>query len=115
MYSIDIICLDSYSLIVGKQGLKSKFTDVDCPNEACKPHGVTGHGNITSNGIYQAKNKTVRRYRCHSCGKAFCDSTNTFYNNLRKDESAIDLAISRSMKGMSNEATADVLKIHLRL
>ena len=27
---------------MGKRGPKSKFTDVACPNEACKDHGVTG-------------------------------------------------------------------------
>src|SRR5659263_647961 len=45
--------------------------------------------NIIGNGTYQARNATIRRYICHSCGKAFCDSTNTFYYNLRKDESTI--------------------------
>jgi len=83
---------------MGKRGPKSKFTDVACPNEACKDHGVAGHGNIAGNGTYQARNKTVRRYICHSCRKAFCDSTDTFYYNLRKDESTIDLALSISMK-----------------
>jgi transposase-like protein len=96
---------------MGKRGPKSKFTDVACPNKDCKDRGVTGNGNISGNGTYQSRNKTVRRYRCSSCGKAFCDSTDTFYYNLRKDESTIDLALSISMKGMSNEAIADVLKI----
>jgi ribosomal protein S27E len=60
---------------MGKRGPKSKFTDVVCPNEACKYHGVAGQGNIIGNGTYQARNTTVRRYICHSCGKAFCDSS----------------------------------------
>jgi transposase-like protein len=63
------------------------------------------------NGTYQARNTTIRRYICHSCGKAFCDSTNTFYYNFRKDESTIDFALNTSIKGMSNEAIADVFKI----
>lgn len=96
---------------MGKRGPQSKFTDIACPNKACKDYGITGHGNIAGNGIYQARNKTVRRYRCHSCGKAFCDSTNTFYYNLRKDESTIDLALSISVKGMSNEAIGNVLEV----
>ena len=96
---------------MGKRGPKSKFTDVVCPNIACKDHGIAGHGNIMGNGTYQARNITVRRYICHSCGKAFCDSTNTFYYNLRKDESTIDFALNTSIKGMSNEAIADVFKI----
>ena len=96
---------------MGKRGPKSKFTDVACPNEACKDYGVAGHGNIIGNGTYQSRSTTIRRYICHSCGKAFCDSTNTVYYNLRKDESTIDLALSISLKGMSNESTAEVLKI----
>jgi len=96
---------------MGKRGPQSKFTDVACPNKACKDYGITGHGNISGNGTYQARNKTVRRYRCHSCRKAFCDSTNTFYYNLRKDESTIDLALNISMKGMSNEAIGNVLEV----
>lgn len=96
---------------MGKRGPKPKYTDVACPNKACKDYGVTGDENVTGNGTYQARNKTIRRYQCHSCGKAFSDSTNTFYYNLRKDESTIDLALSISMKGMSNEAIAEVLQI----
>jgi transposase-like protein len=96
---------------MGKRGPKSKFIDVACPNEACKDYGVAGHGNIMGNGTYQARNAITRRYVCHSCGKGFCDSTNTLYYNLRKDESTIDLALSTSMKGMSNEATAEIFKI----
>ena len=64
---------------MGERGPKSKFTDIACPNKACKDHGVAGYGNIIGNGTYQARNETIRRYICHSCGKAFCDSTNTFY------------------------------------
>ena len=96
---------------MGKRGPKSKFTDVACPNPACKDYGVKGNGNISGNGTYKSRNKDVRRYICHSCGKAFCDSTNTFYYKLRKNESTIDSALNSSMKGMSNEAVADVLKI----
>jgi transposase-like protein len=96
---------------MGNRGPKSKFTDVTCPNEACKDHGVTGHGNIMGNGTYKARNKRVRRYICHSCGKAFCDNTNTAYYNLRKDEATIDLALSASKKGMTNAAVTNVFKI----
>jgi transposase-like protein len=45
------------------------------------------------------------------CGKAFCDHTDTFYHDLRKDEHTIDLALKMSMKGMSIEAIADVLEV----
>ena len=96
---------------MGKRGPKSKFTDVVCPNVACKDYGVAGAWKHYGLGTYQARNTTIRRYICHSCGKAFCDSTNTVYYNLRKDESTIDLALNISMKGMSNESTAEVLRI----
>ena len=96
---------------MGKRGPKSKFTDVSCPYESCKDHGVCGQGNIVGNGTYRARNTTIHRYICRSCGKAFCDSSNTSYYNLRKDESTINLALSTSLKGMSNEAVAEVFKI----
>jgi transposase-like protein len=96
---------------MGKRGPKSKFTDVACPNEACKDYSVAGHDHIMSNSIYQARNTTIHRYICHICGKTLCDSTNTVYYNLHKDESTIDLALNISMKGMSNESTAEVLRI----
>ena len=78
---------------MGKREPKSKFTDAACPNEACKGRDVAGYGNIIGNGTYQARNTTVQRNICHSCRKAFCDSTDTFYYNLRKDESTINLAL----------------------
>ena len=34
-------------------------------------NGVAGYENISGNGTYRARNKTVRRYVCHSCGKRF--------------------------------------------
>lgn len=40
---------------MGKRGPKQKFTDVVCPNEDCKFHGISGQGNIVGNGTYQPK------------------------------------------------------------
>jgi len=41
----------------------------------------------------------------------FNDRTDTFFNNLRKDESVIQLALKMVIKGMSIEAIADVLEV----
>ena len=41
-----------YNNIMGKRGPQSKFTDVACPNKACKDYGITGHGNISAVHLY---------------------------------------------------------------
>ena len=41
----------------------------------------------------------------------FNDHTGSVYYDLRKEEHIIDLALKMSMKGMSEEAIADVLEI----
>ena len=73
---------------MGKRGPQSKFTDVACPNQSCA-------------GAPRSK----------LTGYSTDNNTNTFYYNLRKDESTIDLALSISMKGMSNEAIGNVLEV----
>jgi len=96
---------------MGKRGPKPKFTDVACPNESCRDHLVIGKGNVVGNGTYQIEGKRIRRYFCHSCGGAFCDRTNTAFYGLHTSEDTIELALKMSLKGMSNEAIADVLEV----
>jgi transposase-like protein len=96
---------------MGKRGPKPKFNDVACPNEDCEYYGLTGKGNVVGNGTYQIKGKRIRKYFCRKCGRVFCDRTNTFFYDLRKDESIILLALKMSIKGMSIEAIADVLEV----
>ncbi len=96
---------------MGKRGPKPKFTDICCPNKECKFYRIFGKGNITGNGTYQIKYRKVRKYICHECGRVFNDRTDTFFDNLRKDESVIILALKMAMKGMSIEAIADVLEV----
>jgi transposase-like protein len=96
---------------MGKRGAKPKFTDVSCPNEVCKLYGVTGKENIIGNGTYQIKNKRVRKYICRECGRVFNDLTGTFFDNVRKDESVIKLALKMFIKGMSIQAISDVLEV----
>jgi transposase-like protein len=97
---------------MGKQGAKPKFTYVSCPNQDCKFYGISGKRNIIGNGAYQIKNKRVRKYICHECSRVFNDRTNTFFDNLRKEESIILLALKMVIKEMSIEAIADVLEVN---
>lgn len=96
---------------MGKRGPKPKFTDVACPNEDCEYYGLTGKGNVIANGTYQIKGKRIRKYLCRECGRVFCDRTNTFFYDMRKEESIVLLALKMSIKGMSAEAIADVLEV----
>ena len=96
---------------MGKRGRKAQFLDVTCPNEACDLYGVAGQGNVVGNGTYVSRGKKTRRYLCRHCGKAFCDHTGSFYNDLCKDEQTIDLTLKMSIKGMSIEAIANVLGV----
>src|SRR5450759_2946705 len=63
------------------------------------------------NGTSVSRGEKVRKYICRHCDKVFNDHTGTFYYDLRKEESVIDLALKMAMKGMSEEAIADVLGI----
>ena len=85
---------------MGKRGAKPKFTDVYCPNQDCKFYGIFGKGNVIGNGTYQIKNRKVQKYICRECGRVFNDRTDTFFNNLRKDESVIQLALKMVIKEM---------------
>ncbi len=96
---------------MGKRGAKPKFTDVSCSNPDCKLYGVTGKENIIGNGTYQIKNKRVRKYICRECGRVFNDRTGTFFDNVRKEESVVKLALKMAIKGMSIQAISDVLEV----
>ena len=96
---------------MGKRGPKSQFTNVSCPNKDCELYGLSDQDNVVGNGTYISRGEKTRRYLCRHCGKAFCDHTDTFYHDLRKDEKTIDLALKMSMKGMSIEAISDVLDV----
>jgi transposase-like protein len=69
---------------MGKRGPKPKVTDVGCPNESCTDHNVIGKDNVVDNGGYQLDGKRIRRYLCRTCGRAFCDRTNTVYGYVAK-------------------------------
>jgi transposase-like protein len=96
---------------MGKRGPKQQFINVACPNKDFKLYGLTDQGNVIGNGTYISRGDKTRRYLCHHCGKVFNDHTGTIYNDLRKEEHIIDLALKMAMKGMSEKAIADELGI----
>lgn len=98
-------------ILIGKRGLKPQFTDISCPNQNCKFYGIFGKGNIIGNGTSQIKNKKVRKYICCECGRVFNDPTNTFFDNVQKEESVVLLALKMVIKGTSIQYIADVLEV----
>jgi transposase-like protein len=96
---------------MGKRGRRPSFVDVSCPNEACELCGISGRGNITSNGTYKTKSGRVRKFICHACGRVFCSRTNTALYDLRTEQSTVELALKMAMKGMSVLAIGETLKI----
>jgi len=96
---------------MGKRGPKPRFNDISCPNEQCSLFGIPGKGNITGNGTYMTNSRRIRKYICHSCGRVFCDRTNTAFYDLRTDEEKIQQALKMSMRGMSVLGIAEVLSV----
>ena len=83
-----------------KRGQKPKFTTFACPNEFCRDHLVIGKGNVVGKGTYELDGKRIRRFLCRSCGRAFCDRTDTFYYGLHTNEKIIELALKMFIKSM---------------
>lgn len=96
---------------MGKRGPKPQFIDIVCPNKDCELYGLADQGNVVGNGTSISRGEKTRKYICRHCGKVFNDHTGSVYYDLRKEERIIDLALKMSMKGMSEEAIADVLEI----
>jgi transposase-like protein len=97
---------------MGKRGPKPKFNDVACPNAKCSCYGVTGKGNVTSNGTSKIKSGgRVRKFICSTCGKVFCSRKNTVFYGLRTSPDRIALALDLSTKGLSVNKIAEVVKV----
>ena len=87
------------------------FLEVACPNEECEQYGRTGQGNIIGNGTYATKSGRVRKYICRTCGRVFCDRSNTMFYDLRTSEDKVILALKLILKGMSQRSIAEVLEV----
>ncbi len=87
------------------------FLEVACPNEECEHYGCKGQGNIVGNGTYETKCVRVRKYICRTCGRVFCDRSNTMFYDLRTSEYKVVLALKLILKGMSQRSIAEVLEV----
>jgi len=66
---------------MGVRGPKHSFVDAACPNKSCEDYGMTGKGNIVSNGTYQTKNGTIHKFICRTCSKSFTSNSNTILHD----------------------------------
>ena len=98
---------------MGNRGPKPKFNEIACPNNNCEDFGKAGCGNIVGNGTYDTKSGRVRKYICHSCGRIFCDRTNTAFFNLRTKDENVLIALKMVIKGISLRSIADILGVKL--
>ena len=98
---------------MGNRGPKPKFRDIACPNDSCADVGKAGLGNIIGNGTYQTKSGTVRKYICKSCGKVFCDRTNTAFFDLRTKDEKVLIGLKMIIKGISLRSVAEILDVKL--
>jgi len=98
---------------MGNRGPKPKFVNITCPNDSCANVGKPGLGNIVANGTYQTKSGKVRKYICKSCGKVFCDRTNTAFFDLRTKDEKVLIALKMIIKGISLRSVAEILNVKL--
>lgn len=98
---------------MGLRGPKPKFYNIACTNEECGLYGIAGEANIVGNGTYQTKSGAVRKYICRSCGRVFCDRTNTAFFDLRTKDEIILIALKMVIKGMSLRSIAEILNVKL--
>jgi transposase-like protein len=96
---------------MGKRGPKPRFTEASCPNDQCVDYGVVGKGNVIGHGTYETKSGKVRKYLCHSCGKMYCDRSNTAFYDLRTSSDKVVEALEMSMGGMSLRRIGKVVKV----
>ena len=98
---------------MGNRGPKPSFVDIACPHKSCANYGKTGKGNVVGNGTYNTKSGKVRKYICNSCGKVFCDRTNTAFFDLRTEDEKVLIALKMVIKGISLRSIAEILDVKL--
>ena len=95
---------------MGKRGAQPKFTDVFCPNQVVsfmvflekEISQVTAH----------IKSRTEKFVNTSVANAVECSMIErVLFDNLRKDEYDIKLALKVAIKGMSIKAIADVLEV----
>ena len=98
---------------MGARGPTPRFTDVACPNRRCRHHGQPGQSNVVGNGRYRTRSGLVRNFLCRSCGKSFCERTDTAFYDLRSPEERVVLALQLVLRGMALRAVAGTLAVKL--
>ena len=98
---------------MGARGPAPGFTDVACPNSRCRQHGQSGQGNVVGNGRYRTRSGLVRNFLCRSCGKSFCERSETAFYDLRSPEEKVLLALGLVVRGMALRAVAGALDVKL--
>jgi transposase-like protein len=96
---------------MGKRGPKPRFVEASCPNKQCVDYGVVGKGNVIGHGTYETNSGKVRKYLCNSCGKMYCDRSNTAFYDLRTSRDKVVQALEMSMGGMSLRRIGEILKV----
>lgn len=72
-----------------------------CPNRACPDYGKAQSEQAKANIIKFGRSRQGRqRYRCKSCGQAFCETTGTIFHNRKTPEGAIIECLALIAEGM---------------
>lgn len=72
-----------------------------CPNPACAAYGIRQTEQAKPNIIKFGRSRQERqRYRCKSCGQAFCETTGTLFHNRKTPEAEIIGCLALIAEGM---------------
>lgn len=96
---------------MGKRGPKPKFTDISYPNKNCKFHGISGKKNIMEMAHIKSRTRGFINISAVNAVEYSTIEQTLFFDNLRKDEFIIKLALKMAIRGMSTEGIADMLEV----
>jgi transposase-like protein len=72
-----------------------------CPNRACPSYGKAQSEQAKANIIKFGRSRQGRqRYRCKTCGQAFCETTGTLFANRKTPEATILECLAMIAEGM---------------
>jgi len=72
-----------------------------CPNRACPEYGKAQSEQTKANIIKFGRSRQGRqRYRCKTCGQAFCETTGTIFHNRKTCEDEIIECLALIAEGM---------------
>ena len=72
-----------------------------CPNRACSEYGKAQSEQVKANIIKFGRSRQGRqRYRCTTCGQAFCETTGTIFHNRKTGEGEIIECLALIAEGL---------------